>query len=314
MKHWIVAACGVLGTLVAVPLAGAQAPASAAATQVEESAEYKRTIDQALEEYGLGHFEESRSLFERAHSLDPSARTLRGLGMVEFELRHYVAAEGYLKASLASERKPLTEDQRRAVADLLARTQQFVAKYELAVEPAAPPGMRVELDGKSVQLNDKQALALEAGEHMLRVSAPGAETRELHLDVRGGEQQTLRIVLEVKGGPADNVAPPPPVNEPLQRPYRSLGIGLTAGGGALVLAGGVLGGIALGKADGAETQKDSDADSAKTMALVSDVAIGVGAAAVVAGIVLWVWREKPKPAAGTGARLERVWPAVKVSF
>ncbi|MFT3925117.1 MAG: PEGA domain-containing protein [Myxococcales bacterium] len=307
MKPSLVLVCGaLLCSLAATPRASAQAAPEAAG--VEETPEYKQAVAQALEEYGLKHYEESRTLFERAHSIDPNARTLRGLGMVEFELRHYVAAEGYLEASLMSTKKALTEEQRVAVNELLGRTKQFIAKYELAVEPVAPAGMRVELDGKPVQWDSPEGLSVEAGEHTLRVSAPNSETREVHLDVKGGEQQTLRIELAFKGpeGPAQPVAP--------ERPYRKLGIGLTSAGAAVGVVGGILGGMALAKAGDAEFRKDHDADTAQTLALVSDVAIGVGVATAVAGIVLLVWKVKPKERPAGTARLETAWPNVKVSF
>jgi hypothetical protein len=41
-------------------------------------------------EFEAGHLEDSRALFTRAHSTQPNARTLRGLGIAEFELRKYV--------------------------------------------------------------------------------------------------------------------------------------------------------------------------------------------------------------------------------
>src|SRR5688572_7254192 len=75
------------------------APALAPATpplDPSENPDYKRAVEEALKEYGLGHFEEARSLFRRAHGIYPNARTLRGLGMVEFELRHYVRASQLL--------------------------------------------------------------------------------------------------------------------------------------------------------------------------------------------------------------------------
>jgi hypothetical protein len=303
---------------VGAPKAWAQGTAGQTPAASEESPEYKQAIGQALEEYGLQHYEESRTLFERAHSLDPNARTLRGLGMVEFELRHYVAAEGYLEASLKSTKKALTEEQRAAVTDLLARTKQFIAKYELAVEPEAPAGMRVELDGKPVQWDSQEPLSVEAGEHVLRVSAPNADSREVHLDVKGGEQQTLRIELTVRG-PQEAVQAPKPVQGPV-RPYKKLGIALTAAGGFVAIAGGVLGVMALSKADDAVTRNDSDADSARTMALVSDVGLGVGVATAVAGIVLLVWKEKPEAQAtasrtpSSRVRLESTGSNFKVSF
>jgi hypothetical protein len=204
----------------------------------------------------------------------------------------------------------------------LGRTKQFIAKYELAVEPVAPAGMRVELDGKPVQWDNNQALSVEAGEHVLRVSAPNSETREVHLDVKGGEQQTLRIELAFKAPEGSTESAPKP-EAVATRPYKKLGIGLTAAGGAVAIAGGIVGVLALSKADSADSQKDADADSAQTLALVSDVGIGVGVAAAVVGVVLWLWKEKPGEAQDAaasgkrradGVRLENSWPNLKVSF
>ena len=58
-------------------------------------------------------------------------------------------------------------------------------------------------------------------------------------------------------------------------------------GGALVAGGAVTGVLALSKADDAQTSNDSAADSAKTMALVADITLVLGAAAVVTGVVLF---------------------------
>jgi hypothetical protein len=237
--------------------------------------------------------------------------------MVEFELRHYVAAEGYLVASLKSTKKPLTEEQRTAVGDLLERTKQFIAKYELAVEPEAPAGMRVELDGKPVHWENQTPLSVEAGEHVLRVSAPNADPREVRLDVKGGEQQTLRIELTVRS----QQEAPQLAKQDLApvRPYKALGIGLTAAGGAVAIAGGVVGILALSKADDAVTRNDSDADGARTMAIISDVGLGVGIATAVAGIVLLAWKTKPEAqATAKGShhrlRVESTGSNLKVSF
>lgn len=308
------------------PVARAQEPAAdanQAATDgnqpaAEGSPEYKRTIDSALEEYKLGHFVEARSLFEHAHTLDPNARTLRGLGMVEFELRHYVRAADLLEASLASTKKPLTEDQRKAVSELLQRTRQFIASYSLDVAPDRQ-GLVLEIDGKPVELDSDKRLSLEAGEHTLRISAPDLVARELHIDVQGGEHQTLRIELEVKP-PADSSAPPPVAeNSKTQpertRPYAGLGIALAGVGGGAVLAGIVLGTLAVSKAGDSPTSDGSKADSAHTMALASDVSIGAGLACAVAGVVLLTIRETKTRAQNPSAtRVDAVLPNFRMRF
>jgi tetratricopeptide (TPR) repeat protein len=296
-----------------VAVVSAQAkPASADAA---ESAEYKQAVDAALEEYRLQHFEEARSLFERAHAIDPNARTLRGLGMVEFERRHYVRAAELLEAALASKKKPLTDEQRKSVEELLGRTRQFISNYAVEVKPQSE-ALQVELDGKPVQLGADSKLALEAGEHTLRISTPDSVPHELRLDVKGGEQQTLRIQLELK---TTAEAQPPagtPEPQPQERAGRNvLGIALTSAGGAVAVAGGVLGGIALMKANDAETQDAAAADQAHSLAIGADVMLGVGIASAVTGVVLLiVKRPRHADARAASARVDALFPRLQVRF
>src|SRR6185312_15422136 len=85
----IIAALGLL--LAAAENAAAQAHAA--------NDEYAKTIENAVLEFDSGNWPEARVLFEQAHALRPSARTLRGMGKVSFELKEYVRAQKELNAS-----------------------------------------------------------------------------------------------------------------------------------------------------------------------------------------------------------------------
>lgn len=282
-----------------------------------EEADYQRTVDAALEEYKLGHFEEARGLFQHAHELEPSARTLRGLGMVEFELRHYVTAIALLEQARSSQVKPLTPEQRTAVEELLARTRHFVAHYQLSLEPSTAE-VSLELDGAALTLPADRKLTVSAGEHRLRVSAPGFEPSEHQLDARGGQTEALAIVLRPdrhsQAPRAPEASGPTPPTElasrPLVRPHRSLGIALT-GAGAVVLAAGVtLGVIALSKAG-------EDDDGSRPLAISADVSSGLGALALATGVWLWTRKRPAAPGADASARtlrLESIAPALRVRF
>jgi len=74
---------------------------------VSEPPAYRPLVEQALAEMKLGHFDEAHTQFLEAHRMFPSARTLRGLGFVAFEQRHYVEAVALLEQALASTTKPL---------------------------------------------------------------------------------------------------------------------------------------------------------------------------------------------------------------
>jgi hypothetical protein len=320
---------GALGRLLVALLWLTWAPV----VQAEEPADYQRTIDAALEEYREAHYEEARGLFQHAHALSPSARTLRGLGMVEFELRHYVASAALLEQALASSQKPLTAEQRVAALELLARTQRFVARYRLQVVPSGL-AFQVEVDGVVTALEPEQRLTLSAGEHRVTLSAPGYQTSERVLDARGGEEQPLSMALKPAPKQAavavvqrDAAVPESELgafgagassgssaSRPT-RPHRRLGITLTAVGSAALASGLTVGALALRRARNSEDGVGADADGATHMALGADLSIGLGAAMLVSGVVLWLWRRDERPTASrAGLHVEHVLPNLRVSF
>lgn len=303
MFRLIACALSLLPALLLPGAAQAQAAAPDAVDEpARESTEYQRAIVGALEEYRLGHFEEARALFERAHAIDPNARTLRGLGMVEFERRHYVRAQELLEASLASSKKPLTEEQRAAVQELLARTNQFVSHFTVATRPAgAAP--EVEVDGHTIALDDERSFAVEAGEHRVTVRAPGMSARELSLDAVGGERRTLTVDLV-----PERVAM---AAAPRAEPTRSvLGISLTSLGAVVVAGGLVLGGIALKRGIDAEPRPSPSADRARALAIGTDVALGVGISTMVAGVVVLLMKRRERNVALLGGSV----PSLQVAF
>ena len=64
------------------PLRATAQPSARASTT-----EYEAMITDGLAEFQAQRYAEARALFERAHALSPNARTLRGIGMVAFEMR-----------------------------------------------------------------------------------------------------------------------------------------------------------------------------------------------------------------------------------
>jgi tetratricopeptide (TPR) repeat protein len=110
---------------------GSRAPASTA-----EPVGYKAAIDSAIEEFASNNLAEAREHFGRAHALFPNARTLRGLGMVEFELRNYPEAIGWLRKALAFDVKRLEGKLRGETEDLLERANGYVGEVRLRVSPS----------------------------------------------------------------------------------------------------------------------------------------------------------------------------------
>lgn len=114
--------------------------ASPTSAQVSaDSSECTAIIREALAEFDDGNFPESRALLLRAHALQPSARTLRGLGISAFALRQYEDATLKLEEALASTVKPLDGKLRADTESWLQRAYGFVGRYLLGMEPSRAP-------------------------------------------------------------------------------------------------------------------------------------------------------------------------------
>lgn len=187
---------------------------------------YRDAIDQAVEELAAHHYEEARALFVQAHALYPNARTHRGLGFAEFELRNYVQCVHELEAALASGTKPLTGSLREDTERLLDRAKKFVARLSVQSRPAA-----TEVVVDDVRAPAEGELMLAAGEHTVEVQTPGyaLEKRVVHL--RAGETRTLSVVLRrlevAEGGEREP-------SRPLRRnPWLWTSVGLAVVGAAV---------------------------------------------------------------------------------
>lgn len=164
--------------------------ARAQAQVAPETEHYRDLIARALEEYNAARYEEARALFLQAHALRPSARTFRGLGMTEFELRHYAQALRLIALAQADQRHPLTDEQRREVSAVAERANAFVGHYHVALQPT---GAALTIDGTPV--DNPNELTLDIGAHTLQATAEGHVPESLNLDVQGAEDVTLNIQL-----------------------------------------------------------------------------------------------------------------------
>ncbi|HEX6239538.1 MAG TPA: hypothetical protein VFZ61_01540, partial [Polyangiales bacterium] len=73
-------------TVVLLAIVSIAASATAQSAAKSGPPGYADAIEQALSELEAANYPEAREEFQRAHAIYPNARTLRGLGMVEFEL------------------------------------------------------------------------------------------------------------------------------------------------------------------------------------------------------------------------------------
>jgi tetratricopeptide (TPR) repeat protein len=158
----------------------------------DEPEAYRALIATAVEEFDLSHYSEAREQFVRAHAVFPNARSLRGMGLCDFELRRYVDAVGYLKAALASNVKRLDGQLRSTTEAILERAQGYVGRVRLRIQPA---DATVVIDGVRIELSAASDLLIEVGDHSLLVRAAGHASERRQLRVRGQQDEAIEIQL-----------------------------------------------------------------------------------------------------------------------
>ena len=163
------------------PFAGEDAPA--------EDGPYRDTIRAALDELAAGRHAEALALFRRAHRLQPSARTYRGIAMAAFELADYVGAHRNAAAALEDPRRPLDGALREQTEALRRRASTFLARVTLE----GAEGATVRVDGVRWDGAPDAPVLVPLGRHVIRVERPGAAPFEEALVVRGGEAPVIRV-------------------------------------------------------------------------------------------------------------------------
>jgi hypothetical protein len=180
---FLVSLCGALLTL---------GPVCARAEDSTDDPAYKELVEQALGEFRHRNWPEARVLFMRAHERNPNARTLRGMGVVSYEMRDYVNAVVNLKAALVDTRQPLTDAQRRECEGLLARAHTYVGVFTVKLEPA---DAQLALDGALPTRDEEGHVLVPFGEHIVSATAPGRQAGSTRLHVQGGERGEVSLVL-----------------------------------------------------------------------------------------------------------------------
>lgn len=274
--------------------------ASAPAARAQE--DYATLIREALVEYNAGNWEEAHLLFKRAHAIRPSARTLRGMGLANYERRSYVAAIRDLEASLSSSESPLSADQRATTERALARARQYAAIYTLEV----PAGVAVLIvDGQRIALPEDRRVSLDPGKHVLSVKTESGETIERDIEAMAGARQELVFEAGSRGAveSVSGVEPSDPAGHPVASDGGLLWTWIA--GGATVLFGGgtvAFGLLASGENDEFVKLRDECAAGTTCRAdekaavkargqdyqLLTNVGIGVTAAAAAATIALYL--------------------------
>jgi tetratricopeptide (TPR) repeat protein len=285
-------------SLAALVIVLARAPAGA------QEASYQALVDEAIGEFDARRYAEARALFERAHAIAPSARTLRGIGVASFELGDWVTAHRALTAALADPRRPLAPPQADDARELIARAARFLGRYRVTTEPR---GASFEIDARAAIIEPDGSLIVTLGEHLIVARAEGYRDESATVFVRGGEDEELRLVLEreiaeiepppIVPAPPPIVSAPPPLPPPAPRADPVPAIVVLALGGGAAASASIVGltwwlsmdqeistcaraGLACRNAGALSERRDISAGTTIGLALA-------GVAALAAGAFLW---------------------------
>jgi hypothetical protein len=226
--------------------------------------------------YETGDFEGAVEAWRAAYELDPRpllqfnlAQAYERLGRLQESLEAY---ERFLAAA-PSDAEDVPAARLRAAA-----LQQRLARTGIVLR-GGPEGAVVLVDGtERARLPRPDPIAVPPGSYRVEIRAEGYEPFESVVAVTAGAQVEVEVAMRALDGGAAEPASGGGVS--------TIGIAVAAGGGALLVGGAVTGILALGAAGDATTSEDSDADRARTLGLVTDILLGVGAVAAVTGVVL----------------------------
>jgi hypothetical protein len=286
------------------------AVASATPAQAQTAADVAAARDLFREGSQLakdGSWAQARDRFERSLKLKRAAITLYSLGVAQQKTNQHVEALESFRAFLAEPVTPGTEQYVAPTRDAVTELEKRVARVSIRVSPPDAPSLVVAVDGHAVPeaIRDRPRL-VNAGTHEVTARAtgfaPASET--VSVSEGGSAEVTLSLVPAPQQPPPlapplaprpTFVAPPPPA----EGASRVAPVALMGGGGALFAGGLVVGVIGWSQANDAATRDGADADSARTKGVVADVMMGVGLAAVGAGVIVWLVQGPARSASAT---------------
>lgn len=228
-------------------------------------------VNQGLGDYQEGQYDAAIEAFQGAFKIkqDPKlifniARSQEKLGRIDEAIKSY--------REFVERPGTTAQDRAKALAQIKA--------------------LRIEKAERAEALPDRPPDHGEGGERADRpASASGAALAPTQAPAGARAAPGIDAGSTAPGGAAGNLA----AEVPIAHRSRALEWSLLGGGAAVIAAGGVFGALALSaknQLDNTTSQHDrlTNRDNGRRDALIADVAIGAGAAAVVAGALLFILR------------------------
>ena len=260
-------------------------------------------FDAGVLQMEAGRYDEACPSIEHSYELDPRPGVLFTLAECQAK-RGWIATaverfNEYLAlyAALPPAKKKLQTNRPKAARAELAALSPQVPKLVLELAPGMPRGAVVERDGRVVAAEALgTSIAVDPGDHVIRLSVPGSPLSEIHVKLARGESRS--VVLALPAAPAPSTSSQEAHRGPSARRVSAF---VTGGFGlAGLVLGGAMGGVALAKkgvvdahcniggiAEACDHDGKAAADQLGTFALASTVGFIAGGALTVASVVLF---------------------------
>lgn len=277
-------------------IAAAQSGAKTAAA-ADPSIEASERFQRGVKLYKALDFAAALVEFKRAYELDPNYRVLYNLGQTSRELRDYAAAlvayERYLEEGGAQ----IQGLRRKEVEKALEELRQRVGTVTFSIDVE---GAEVFVDDVAIGVSPIQrALTVNVGQRIFSATKLGHAPARRAIEIAGRDSVEIKLELPnlatetPTGETPPALQPPPPPRDP---PVDALvALGLT---GASGVAAAVLGGVtlsaqadlddALGSFPGDPAAIEDAQGRTRSMAIATDVMLGVTAAGAATTVVLFV--------------------------
>ncbi len=292
---------------------------SAAPAIAGDTAAADALFKEALALLDQGKWSEACPKFQASWDFDPSVSTLINLGRCRQQEGKLAGALGLLADAAKMNREARDNGRKEQLAayidKLTADLEPRVPRVTVTVSGPAPAELSLTRDGAPMpQSALGQALPLDPGEHVIVVRAPGFQEKSISFTLKEGQRSEIPVTMEKSTAvapirPPRNVPPPLPpdgAREPAATGMSGqsiAGISLIAAGGAGLVVGGVLAGLAGAKAgevptsceqDGYTCASDADRDlandasqSGQTFLTGGIVGFAAGAALLATGAIVF---------------------------
>ena len=257
-------------------------------------------------------WEAALDAYQRSMALRPSSLTRYSIAVVQERLGKLVEAMENLREFVASDHDSTTRRYVPTASDMLRDMERRIGRIKVVI-PGNPRGAEVRIDNTPIP---EAAIGVhrptDPGDRKVEARVPGYAPFVKEVDLKEGESIEIVVRLSEAEGRVEEASTNSTVSSSIDtapESGNSTAMILTLGGAGVFAAGLGVGIFGYAKAKSAETDDSSDADTARTMALVGDIGMGVGLVAAGVGTYLLLSGGKPdtsanvrvSPWAGAGA-------------